>query len=50
MYSPLGKITHQNSSVSCTPLFDNITFLVGAYSGVGVYLGKYGMQTFERVI
>ena len=42
MYSPLWKITHHNLSVLCTPPFEKSLFLVGAYFGVGVYLGKYG--------
>ena len=36
MYSPLWKITHQKSSVLCTPPFEKSLFLVS------VYLGKYG--------
>ena len=43
VYSPLWKITHQKPSVSCTPPFEKSLFLVGAYFGVGVYFGKYGM-------
>ena len=46
MYSPLWKITHQNSSVLCTPPFENSLFLVGAYFGVGVYFGKYGTYVY----
>ena len=42
VYSPLWKITHQSPSVSCTPPFEKSLFWVGAYFGVGVYLGKYG--------
>ena len=33
---------HQNPSVLCTPPFEKSLFLVGAYFGVGVYFGKYG--------
>ena len=43
MYSPLWKITHQSPSVLCSPPFEKSLFLVGAYFGVGVYFGKYGM-------
>ena len=41
MYSPLWKITHQSPLVLCTPPFEKPLFWVGAYFGVGVYLGKY---------
>ena len=36
--------THQNPSVLCTPPFEKSLFLVGAFFGVGVYFGKYGMS------
>ena len=42
MYSPLWKITHHNPSVLCTPPFEKALFLMNAYFGMGVYLGKYG--------
>ena len=44
VYSPLWKITHQNPSVLCTPLFGKSLFLMGAYFGLGVYFGKYGTR------
>ena len=43
VYSPLWKVTHPNLSVLCTPLFEKSLFVVGAYFGVGVYFGKYGV-------
>ena len=44
VYFPLWKITHQRPSVLCTPPFEKSLFLVGAYFGVGVYFGKYGVS------
>ena len=41
VYSPLWILTPQNPSVLCTPPFENSLFLVSAYSGMGVYFGKY---------
>ena len=49
VYPPLWKITHQKPSVLCTPPFEKSLFLVGAYFGVGVYFGKYGIQNDEKM-
>ena len=48
VYSPLWKLTHQNPSVLCTPPFEKSQFLAGAYFGVSVYFGKYGVFINER--
>ena len=50
MYSPLGKITHQTPSVSCTPPFEKSLFLVGDYFGVGAYFDKYGSFVYESFL
>ena len=39
VYSPLWKITHQNSSVLCSPPFEKSLFLMGAYFGWAFILG-----------
>ena len=49
VYSPLWKIIHQKPSVLCTPPFEKSLFLVGAYFGVGVYFGEYGMLMCRSV-
>ena len=40
---PLWEIIHHTPSILCTPPFEKSLVLVGAYFGVGVYFGKYGM-------
>ena len=39
-----------NPSVLFTPPFEKSLFLVGAYFGVGVYFGKYGIRIQRSVI